>query len=330
MIIINRDVEHTNQQALKNNEIKQLQQTVAQLNEKLKQFEQSSSKVQVIAKQFPQHQLTNGSLKPLNVLNNSGTSSTGSSGGSKNDSFESKIINETNNAVEMAPSYDTFNLIDRNPILDNEASKFKSVLLKRGSLATRHLPNQQSRDLLDIVNDLSNNTNNNNVIMPNSENNSSDDSLEANVNSNNINEAEGSTYNSGLFAYRQQNTSNNLVFSPSNLNTSPQHQSQQHQPKYSYVVNSFTSPIEDWSCEQVAQWLIINDMSVYADGFVKNSIDGEKLVGLDNSKLKALGVKAQKDRDLIKTKVKDMKADDKKRFKMLLETNVTKKKKLKT
>jgi hypothetical protein len=43
----------------------------------------------------------------------------------------------------------------------------------------------------------------------------------------------------------------------------------------------------------------------------------------------ALGVKSQKDRDIIKTKVKDMKADDKKRFKMLLE-NTTKKKKLKT
>ena len=43
----------------------------------------------------------------------------------------------------QAPNYDTFNSIDRNPILDNEPSKFKSGLIKRGSLASRHLPQQQ-------------------------------------------------------------------------------------------------------------------------------------------------------------------------------------------
>jgi hypothetical protein len=40
-------------------------------------------------------------------------------------------------------------------------------------------------------------------------------------------------------------------------------------------------------------------------------------------------VKCQKDRDFIKTKIKDWKTDDKKRFKILLEQNV-KKRKLKT
>ena len=41
-----------------------------------------------------------------------------------------------------------------------------------------------------------------------------------------------------------------------------------------------------------------------------------------------LGVKSQKDRDFIKNKVKDMKADDKKRFKILLENSTKKKKSL--
>jgi hypothetical protein len=39
-----------------------------------------------------------------------------------------------------------FNEINRpTPVLDNEPSKFKSSLIKRGSLATRHLPQQQQQ-----------------------------------------------------------------------------------------------------------------------------------------------------------------------------------------
>jgi hypothetical protein len=293
--------------------VKELEGKVTELNEKMKQTE---------------NQLFKKSL-------NNSVSSSNSGGSVKNESSNCESINFVDNIVEstttnvdqITPSYDTFNLIDRNPILDNEASKFKSVLIKRGSLATRHLPNQQQRDLFDIVNDLNQNEAQNN----NNNNNSSDDSLEVNNVNDNLSEQTYGIHNSGLFAFRQQNTSNNLVFSPNNFNTSPPNQQQQQQlQQQKYVVNSYTSPIEDWSCEQVAQWLIIADMSLYADSFLKNGIDGEKLVGLDNSKLKTLGVKIQKDRDLIKTKVKDMKADDKKRFKMLLETNVNKKKKLKT
>jgi hypothetical protein len=45
--------------------------------------------------------------------------------------------------------------------------------------------------------------------------------------------------------------------------------------------------------------------------------------------LKTLGVRNQTDRDYIKAKVKEIKADEKKKFKMLLEAS-TKKRKLKT
>ena len=41
-----------------------------------------------------------------------------------------------------------FNEINRpTPVLDNEPSKFKSSLIKRGSLATRHLPQQQQQQV---------------------------------------------------------------------------------------------------------------------------------------------------------------------------------------
>ena len=339
-----REAEYISQEALKNNEIKQMSQTISHLNEKIKQLEQQQlsnvTKNQVAQKlimfqqqeQQPQQQQLNSGLVKKNSFKNKSTVS----------SIETIIVNElliksndnTENTIDIAPSYDTFNLIDRNPILDNEASKFKSVLIKRGSLASRNLPTSQQRDLFDVVNDLNqneNNNNNNEVEAQYTSNNSvHEDSFEINQNINDTEENNFDGFNSGLFAYRQQNTSNNIIFSPNNINTSPQQQQQQQpQQKYSYVVNSFTSPIEDWTSDQVAQWLIINEMSMYADSFSKNNIDGEKLVGLDNSKLKTLGVKSQKERDLIKTKVKDLKADDKKRFKMLLE-NTTKKKKLKT
>ena len=140
------------------------------------------------------------------LLNNSGSSTSSSI---KNESsncesiVEENVVESTTTKVELTPSYDTFNLIDRNPILDNEASKFKSVLIKRGSLATRNLPTQQpTRDLFDLVNDL-------NQYEAQHNNNSSDDSLEVN---NDNNEPTYGIHNSGLFAFRQQNTSNNLVF----------------------------------------------------------------------------------------------------------------------
>lgn len=325
---------------------------------------------------------TSSYTRSNNNINNNNTSSNGARSGvvfrnrNENDSQQIVELNNDNydHTIETAPSYDTFNLIDRNPILDNEASKFKSSLVKRSSLGTRHLPNS-NRDTTTVtsiiddttptttttestssfVNSVSTNGNSHaisepttlsfthsivtNAYMNNNNNNNNQEIDDSDSNEDLIN-YEASVNSAALLgAYRQQNTSQNLVFSPDNLNTqsSPQFQQQYHQqtqiPRFSYIggniANSYTSPIEDWSCEQVAQWLAINDMAIYSEAFLEKSIDGEKLVSLDNSKLKTLGVKNQKDRDIIKNKVKDMKADDKKRFKMLLE-NSTKKKKLKT
>ena len=52
-------------------------------------------------------------------------------------------------------------------------------------------------------------------------------------------------------------------------------------------VASFSQPLEQWSCESVAQWLSINDLSNYVDSFLDKDVDGEELVQLDSSKLKA-------------------------------------------
>lgn len=49
---------------------------------------------------------------------------------------------------------------------------------------------------------------------------------------------------------------------------------------------NFTEPLEEWSCESVAQWLAINDLSEHIENFLENRIDGEKLQNLDSNRLK--------------------------------------------
>ena len=49
---------------------------------------------------------------------------------------------------------------------------------------------------------------------------------------------------------------------------------------------NFTEPLEEWSCESVAQWLAINDLSEHIESFLENRIDGEKLQNIDSNKLK--------------------------------------------
>jgi hypothetical protein len=51
-------------------------------------------------------------------------------------------------------------------------------------------------------------------------------------------------------------------------------------------VSSFMQPVEEWSCESVAQWLAINDLGEYVDAFLDKDVDGEELLHLDSSKLK--------------------------------------------
>jgi hypothetical protein len=287
----------------------------------------------------------------------------------------------------------SFNSINRpTPVLDNEPSKFKSSLIKRGSLASRHLPNHSntsnrtdSTNTQNRVEDFSNlddhSCENGNLVYnsteiiqntsrfkqfyqqqaiyqdvykaattghQNSANkgysysspvllNSNMTNIQQsknniigsnnNINNNKNNVSNNSMVNLPTTSTNTINSSNSSINNLLNYQYQQRQQAQQQQPHQS--ISSFNQPIEEWTCDVVAQWLAIIDLSAYIDAFVDKSIDGEKLILLDTSKLKALGIKSQKDREYIKSKVKELKFDEKKRFKLLLE-QTNRKKKLKS
>ncbi|XP_035038272.2 neurabin-1 isoform X2 [Hippoglossus stenolepis] len=75
---------------------------------------------------------------------------------------------------------------------------------------------------------------------------------------------------------------------------SKQHQWQSH---------SFT----EWTSQQVARWLLGLNLEHHIPEFTAKNIDGEQLLQLDSTELKALGVTSSQDRSLIKKKIKDLK-----------------------
>ncbi|XP_078093863.1 neurabin-1 isoform X5 [Mustelus asterias] len=68
-----------------------------------------------------------------------------------------------------------------------------------------------------------------------------------------------------------------------------------------------TRAVLDWSIHQVSHWLMGLNMEQYIPQFTAKSIDGEQLLQLDGSKLKALGIVSQ-DRAIIKKKLKELKS----------------------
>lgn len=65
--------------------------------------------------------------------------------------------------------------------------------------------------------------------------------------------------------------------------------------------------IKDWTTDQCIQWLTAQQMTSYIPIFLNRSIDGEKLLVLDSSKMKAIGIKSSKDRDQLKSRIKELK-----------------------
>ncbi len=83
--------------------------------------------------------------------------------------------------------------------------------------------------------------------------------------------------------------------------------------------------IKDWTLDQCIQWLTAQQMSSLIPIFLSRNIDGEKLLVLDSAKMKvkispikshlvfiyiflqAIGIKSSKDRDQLKTKIKELK-----------------------
>ncbi|XP_016317649.1 neurabin-1-like isoform X3 [Sinocyclocheilus anshuiensis] len=65
--------------------------------------------------------------------------------------------------------------------------------------------------------------------------------------------------------------------------------------------------VTEWTCQQVSCWLMGLNLEQYVSLFTAKNVDGEQLLKLDSTALKALGVESSQDRALIKKKLKDLK-----------------------
>nr|XP_034985791.1 neurabin-1 isoform X7 [Zootoca vivipara] len=74
-------------------------------------------------------------------------------------------------------------------------------------------------------------------------------------------------------------------------------------PKHSQSSNR---AFQEWSVQQVSNWLMSLNLEQYVPEFTAQNINGERLVQLDGSKLKALGMTSSQDRAVIKKKIKEM------------------------
>ncbi|XP_072365149.1 neurabin-1 isoform X6 [Scyliorhinus torazame] len=110
------------------------------------------------------------------------------------------------------------------------------------------------------------------------------------------------------------NSSNNMP-SPSS-STEPSSESLSPEKQRLKILDDGQSPkhnqwktraVLDWSTHQVSHWLMGLNMEQYIPQFTAKSIDGEHLLQLDGSKLKALGIVSQ-DRAIIKKKLKELKS----------------------
>ncbi|XP_062979160.1 neurabin-1 [Elgaria multicarinata webbii] len=76
-------------------------------------------------------------------------------------------------------------------------------------------------------------------------------------------------------------------------------------PKHSQAPNR---AVQEWSVQQVSNWLMSLNLEQCVPEFSAQNINGERLLQLDSSKLKALGMTSSQDRAIIKKKIKEMKA----------------------
>ncbi|XP_078234833.1 neurabin-1 isoform X7 [Pogona vitticeps] len=72
-------------------------------------------------------------------------------------------------------------------------------------------------------------------------------------------------------------------------------------------IQSSHSAVQEWSVQQVSNWLISLNLEQYVPEFNAQNINGEHLLQLDGSKLKALGMTSSQDRAVVKKKIKEAK-----------------------
>ncbi|KAJ6666641.1 hypothetical protein lerEdw1_020365, partial [Lerista edwardsae] len=75
-------------------------------------------------------------------------------------------------------------------------------------------------------------------------------------------------------------------------------------PKHSQSPNR---AVQEWTVQQVSNWLMSLNLEQYVPEFSAQNINGERLIQLDGTKLKALGMTSSQDRAVIKKKIKEMK-----------------------
>lgn len=211
-------------------------------------------------------------------------------------------------------------------MLNNDLSKFKSSLIKKGSLANRHQPQQQPQttvqskqlmyggngsqdDETDTGTTVTTTTNDvydrdYNDFMD--ENNSNKDEYDlykgAGYNKNIMNSqslssqphldlihrkeyvVESNSKQPGYLIHKTTKTSTISGSIPASGSTIILHAAHGH-PSQSEMFN-FSQPVDQWSCESVAQWLAVNGLSDFVGSFLDKDVDGEELINLDSSKMK--------------------------------------------
>ncbi|XP_034016070.1 neurabin-1 isoform X2 [Thalassophryne amazonica] len=65
--------------------------------------------------------------------------------------------------------------------------------------------------------------------------------------------------------------------------------------------------VKEWTSQQVAHWLMDLNQEHHIPQFTAKNIDGEQLLQINSTELKALGVTSSQDRALIKKKIKELK-----------------------
>ncbi|KAL7667354.1 hypothetical protein ACOME3_010828 [Neoechinorhynchus agilis] len=72
-------------------------------------------------------------------------------------------------------------------------------------------------------------------------------------------------------------------------------------------------PVGEWTADQVCKWLCTVGLSSYAQTFLERNVNGDRLLQLDQGKLKTLGLKSSKQRDHVRLLIKKLRENDKHR-----------------
>lgn len=86
------------------------------------------------------------------------------------------------------------------------------------------------------------------------------------------------------------------------------HLSQSHN-RTSLISSSIISLVSEWTTTQVSTWLLALGLDQYISKFEDRNVNGQSLVNLDSTVLKGLGVLNSNDRNLLKKKIRELRAE---------------------